>query len=39
MREEAEVRRAKLAQKICEAEHGPAHEEFVRVSEEGEVES
>jgi hypothetical protein len=27
MREDAEVRRAKLAQKVCEAEHGPAHEE------------
>ncbi|WP_416971553.1 type II toxin-antitoxin system RelE/ParE family toxin [Streptomyces sp. 4F14] len=38
MREETEVERAKLAQKICEAEHGPAHEEFVRVIERGEVE-
>ncbi|MGP3984523.1 type II toxin-antitoxin system RelE/ParE family toxin [Streptomyces sp. KR80] len=38
MREDAEVRRAKLAQKICEAEHGPAHEEFIRIIEEGEVE-
>ncbi|WP_307840909.1 type II toxin-antitoxin system RelE/ParE family toxin [Streptomyces sp. GESEQ-4] len=38
MREDAQVRRAKHAQKICEAEHGPAHEEFVRVIEEGEVE-
>ncbi|MBQ0825488.1 type II toxin-antitoxin system RelE/ParE family toxin [Streptomyces sp. RG38] len=38
MREDAEVRRAKLAQKVCEAEHGPAHEEFVRTIEEGEVE-
>lgn len=38
MREEAEVERAKLAQKICEAEHEPAHEEFVRVIERGEVE-
>lgn len=39
MREDAEVRRAKLAQKVCEAEHGPAHEEFIRTIEEGEVES
>jgi hypothetical protein len=38
MREDAEVRRAKTAQKICEAEHGPAHDEFVRVVEEGETE-
>lgn len=38
MREEVEVRRAKLAQKACEAEHGPAHEEFVRIIEEGEAE-
>ncbi|MFF3468122.1 type II toxin-antitoxin system RelE/ParE family toxin [Streptomyces sp. NPDC002619] len=38
MREDAEVRRAKLAQKVCEAEHGPAHEEFIRTIEEGEVE-
>lgn len=38
MREEAEVRRAKLAQKICEAEHGPAHQEFIRIIEEGELE-
>ena len=38
MREDAEVRRAKFAQKICEAEHGPAHEEFIRITEEGEVE-
>lgn len=38
MREETEVRRAKLAQKTCEAEHGPAHEEFVRVIEEGKLE-
>src|SRR3954454_4268264 len=37
MREDAEVHRAKQAQKICEAEHGPAHEEFVRIIEEGEV--
>jgi hypothetical protein len=38
MREDAEVRRAKFAQKICEAEHAPAHKEFVRITEEGEVE-
>lgn len=30
MREEAEVKRAKQAQVLCEAEHGPAHEEFTR---------
>jgi hypothetical protein len=23
---------------VCEAEHGPAHEEFIRITEEGEVE-
>jgi hypothetical protein len=38
MREDAEVRRAKLAQKVCEAEHSPAHEELIRTIEEGEVE-
>jgi len=38
MREDTEVRRARLAQKVCEAEHGPAHEEFIRTIEEGEVE-
>lgn len=38
MREEAEVRRAKIAQKTCEAEHGTAHEEFTRMFEEGELE-
>jgi hypothetical protein len=38
MREDAEVERAKRAQKACEAEHGPAHEEFMRTVEEGEVE-
>jgi hypothetical protein len=26
-----------LERKICEAEHGPAHREFVRVVEEGEL--
>jgi hypothetical protein len=38
MREEGEVKRAMLAKKICEVEHGPAHEEFVRIIEEGEIE-
>ncbi|TYB58673.1 DNA-binding protein [Nonomuraea sp. PA05] len=38
MREDAEVMRAKLTRKVCEAEHGPAHEEFIRTIEEGEVE-
>ncbi|MET9389874.1 type II toxin-antitoxin system RelE/ParE family toxin [Streptomyces sp. NPDC006624] len=37
-REDAEVRRAKLAQKVCEAEHERAHEEFIRIIDEGEVE-
>jgi hypothetical protein len=30
MREEAEVKRAKQAKALCEAEHDPAHEEFTR---------
>ncbi|WP_106397500.1 type II toxin-antitoxin system RelE/ParE family toxin [Actinocorallia populi] len=30
MREDAEVDRAKQMKKICEAEHGPAHEVFER---------
>ncbi|MFD4606522.1 type II toxin-antitoxin system RelE/ParE family toxin [Streptomyces sp. NPDC058440] len=30
MREEAEVKRAKLAKELCDAEHGPAHNEFTR---------
>ncbi|MGV9343209.1 type II toxin-antitoxin system RelE/ParE family toxin [Streptomyces spiralis] len=30
MREEAEVKRAKLGKELCEAEHGPAHDEFTR---------
>jgi hypothetical protein len=38
MREEAEVKRALLAKQVCAAEHGPAHEEFVRIVEEGEIE-
>jgi hypothetical protein len=38
MREEAEVKRALLAKQVCAAEHGPAHEEFVRIIERGEIE-
>jgi len=30
MREETEVKRAKQAKALCEAEHGPAHDEFSR---------
>ncbi|MCN9244446.1 type II toxin-antitoxin system RelE/ParE family toxin [Streptomyces sp. RY43-2] len=30
MREEAEVKRAKQAKALCEADHGPAHDEFTR---------
>lgn len=37
MREDAEIKRAKLAQQTCQAEHGPAHEEFLRVIERGEL--
>jgi len=37
MREENEVERARRAKKVCEAEHGPAHDEFVRTIEEGEL--
>ncbi|WP_312866524.1 type II toxin-antitoxin system RelE/ParE family toxin [Streptomyces boluensis] len=37
MRVDAEVERAKRAQKVCAAEHGPAHDEFVRLIEKGEV--
>lgn len=37
MREDAEVKRAKLAQQTCQAEHGPAHEEFIRTIEKGEL--
>ncbi|MER8184077.1 type II toxin-antitoxin system RelE/ParE family toxin [Kitasatospora sp. NPDC094015] len=37
MRETAEVNRAVWAQKICEAEHGPAHDEFSRTVTEGEL--
>ncbi|WP_337796475.1 type II toxin-antitoxin system RelE/ParE family toxin [Kribbella sandramycini] len=39
MREDSEVKRALQAKKVCEAEHGPAHDEFVRSIEAGEVES
>jgi hypothetical protein len=38
MREETEVKRALVAKQICEAQHGPAHEEFVRMIERGEIE-
>ncbi len=38
MREDIEVERAKRAKKTCEAEHGPAHDEFVRSVQEGEIE-
>lgn len=37
MREESEVARAKRAMKECEAEHGPAHEEYIRIVEAGEA--
>ncbi|WP_054814882.1 type II toxin-antitoxin system RelE/ParE family toxin [Nocardia arizonensis] len=37
MREDAEIKRAKLAQQTCQAEHGPAHEEFLRIIERGEL--
>lgn len=37
MREDAEIKRAKLAQQTCQAEHGPAHEEFLRIIEKGEL--
>jgi hypothetical protein len=33
MREAAEVERAQQAQKICEAEHGPAQHTYDRVRE------
>ncbi|MFI7003344.1 type II toxin-antitoxin system RelE/ParE family toxin [Nocardia sp. NPDC050175] len=36
-REDAEVKRAIRARMVCEAEHGPAHDEFVRVIEKGEL--
>ncbi|MFC5721422.1 type II toxin-antitoxin system RelE/ParE family toxin [Streptomyces gamaensis] len=35
--EDAEIQRARLAQKTCMSEHGPAHEEFCRVVEKGEI--
>jgi mRNA-degrading endonuclease RelE of RelBE toxin-antitoxin system len=34
MREAAEIDRAHHAQKVCEAEHGPAHEIYTRSTEE-----
>lgn len=34
-REVAEVERAQLAQKVCEAEHGAAEHEYDRIKEEG----
>ncbi len=37
MREDAEVKRAKLAQQTCQAEHEPAHQEFIRTIEKGEL--
>ncbi|MEN8650310.1 type II toxin-antitoxin system RelE/ParE family toxin [Streptomyces sp. 21So2-11] len=36
-REEAEVARAKRAKAVCEAEHEPAHEAFVRDAQRGEL--
>ncbi|MEU4315163.1 type II toxin-antitoxin system RelE/ParE family toxin [Nocardia sp. NPDC024068] len=37
MREDAQVKRAKLAQQTCQAEHEPAHREFCRTVEKGEL--
>lgn len=37
MREEAEADRARQVKKVCAAEHGPAHDEYVRTIETGEV--
>ncbi len=37
MREDVEVKRAKLAQQTCQAEHEPAHQEFIRTIEKGEL--
>lgn len=37
-REETEVKRALVAKQVCETHHGPAHEEFVRMIERGEIE-
>ncbi|WP_218022249.1 type II toxin-antitoxin system RelE/ParE family toxin [Nocardia amamiensis] len=36
-REDAEVKRAIEARRICETDHGPAHEEFLRTIEKGEL--
>jgi hypothetical protein len=38
MREEAEVKRVMVAKQTCAADHGPAHDEFTRVVERGEIE-
>lgn len=37
MREDVEVKRAKLAQQTCQAEHEPAHQVFIRTIEKGEL--
>lgn len=37
MREDAEVKRAKLAQQVCFAENEPAQQEFIRTIEKGEL--
>ncbi|WP_428847198.1 hypothetical protein [Nocardia arthritidis] len=37
MREDIEIKRAKIAQQTCQAEHTPAHQEFVRIIEKGEL--
>ncbi len=37
MREDAEVKSAKLTQQTCQAEHEPAHREFIRTIEKGEL--
>jgi hypothetical protein len=37
MREDSEVKRAKLAHQTCQAEHEPAHQEFTRTIEKGEL--
>ncbi|MGY1944834.1 MULTISPECIES: type II toxin-antitoxin system RelE/ParE family toxin [Nocardia] len=36
-REDAEVKRAIEMRRICEDEHGPAHDEFLRTIEKGEL--
>ncbi|MFR9751324.1 type II toxin-antitoxin system RelE/ParE family toxin [Nocardia sp. 004] len=37
MREDVEVKRAKLAQQTCRTQHEPAHQEFIRTIEKGEL--